>query len=207
MNYYTFFSKQARKPEGLFGRFYMKRIFEKGNHELNTHVFKNLSLKNNDRILEIGFGPGTLLKDIGDCLDTGFIEGVDFSKAMVGLAKKKNRKHIKSGKVKLIQGDFNSTVFQPNSFDKIFTVNTLYFWSDPAQTTEKIYRALKLNGKVIIGYHAKEEMENSPLNQDIFKYYSKEDVEKLLSAHNFKEIQTLSTTKSGKPCYCCMGSK
>jgi len=62
MSFSTFFSKQARKPTGIFGRFYMSRVFEKGNAELNALVYEALSIRENDHILEIGFGTGTLIK-------------------------------------------------------------------------------------------------------------------------------------------------
>ncbi|MDY6905131.1 MAG: class I SAM-dependent methyltransferase [Thermodesulfobacteriota bacterium] len=101
MNFSTFFSNQARKPAGLFGRFVASRIFEKGNAELNALVFETVSKIKHDHVLEIGFGTGKLIKEIADRMDDGIIEGVDFSKTMVGIARKKNRMHIKTGKVRI----------------------------------------------------------------------------------------------------------
>lgn len=62
MNFTTYFSKQARKPTGIFGRFYMSRVFEKGNVELNALMYETLSIRDNDHILEVGFGTGLLIK-------------------------------------------------------------------------------------------------------------------------------------------------
>lgn len=82
MNFSSYFSKQARKPAGLFGRFIMSRVFEKGNAELNALVYASLSVRDNDHVLEIGFGTGALIKKIAEHSKNGLIEGIDFSKSM-----------------------------------------------------------------------------------------------------------------------------
>jgi len=41
---------------------------------------------------------------------------MDFSNPIVAIAQKKNRKHIKSGRVKVQLGDFDKVEFRPNSF-------------------------------------------------------------------------------------------
>ena len=43
MNFETFFSKQARKPTGLFGRLIMSKIFDLGNAVLNDLDLRFLS--------------------------------------------------------------------------------------------------------------------------------------------------------------------
>lgn len=92
MNYTKYFSKQAKKPSGIFGRFYMSRVFEKGNAELNALTFDTISIEENNHALEIGSGTGTLLKNIADNLSKGIIEGIDFSEPMVAIAKKEEQK-------------------------------------------------------------------------------------------------------------------
>ena len=78
MSYPTFFSKQARQPTGLFGRFFSTRISDKGNVELNSFVQETLAVEKDDRILEIGSGPGTMIKEIADSVDSVSIEALDF---------------------------------------------------------------------------------------------------------------------------------
>jgi ubiquinone/menaquinone biosynthesis C-methylase UbiE len=208
MNFTTYFSRQARKPAGIFGRFYMSRVFEKGNAELNALMYETLSIQENDHVLEIGFGTGTLIKKIAALLNNGLIEGVDFSKSMVAIAQKKNRKHINSGKVKIHLGDFDEVLLDDNCYDKIFSVNTIYFWKDPNTTISKICRILKPGGKLIIGFHDKSEMEKMPLNRDVFQYYSTHDLTGLLSIHGLlNNIDIISKKGKQKTCYCAVGTK
>jgi ubiquinone/menaquinone biosynthesis C-methylase UbiE len=208
MNFATYFSKQARKPTGIFGRFYMSRVFEKGNAELNDLMYETLSVRENDHILEIGFGTGTLIKKIAAHLDNGFVEGIDFSKSMVVIAQKKNRKYINNGKVKIHLGDFDEALFDDNYFDKIFSVNTIYFWKNPDTTISKICRILKPGGKLFIGFHDKSEMEKMPLNRDVFQYYSAHDITQLLSIDgSLTNIDIISKKGKQNTCYCAVGTK
>ena len=183
MKYWDFFSEQARKPTGIFGRFYMSRVFEKGNAELNELMFETVSVEENNHVLEIGSGTGMLIKHMAENLSKGFIEGIDFSKQMVAMARKKNKKHINSGKVKIHLGDFEQAEFEANSFDKIYTVHTIYFWKKPDDTIAKIHRILRPGGRLVIGFRDKSEMDKMPLNKDIFKNYSAYDLKELLLKH------------------------
>jgi ubiquinone/menaquinone biosynthesis C-methylase UbiE len=208
MDYSTFFSKQARKPTGIFGRFYMSRVFDKGNIELNTFMYEILSVAGNDHILEIGSGTGALIKKIADHLTTGMIEGVDLSKPMFKISQRKNRNHIKNGKVKIHFGDFDNLTLDSNCFDKIFSVNTIYFWKNPEDTLSKVSSILKPGGKLVIGYHDKSEMEKMPLNKDVFNYYSTDDLKELLSINgSLNNIDTISKKGKGKTCYCAVAIK
>ncbi len=65
MSFSSFFSQQARKPAGLFGRFVMSTIFNKGNADLNGFVKELMAVQKNDSILEIGFGTGQLMYEKG----------------------------------------------------------------------------------------------------------------------------------------------
>lgn len=208
MDFESFFSKQARKPAGMFGRFYMSRVFEKGNRELNEMVKGNLFVGKNDRVLEIGFGTGMVIKSIADNLDKGVIEGVDFSKSMAGIARRKNRKHIRNGKVKILLGDFDELEFEENSFDKIFSVNTIYFWKNPEATIGKIFKLLKPGGKIVLGFHEKSEMEKMPLDSDVFMHYTTRDMRRLLSLDgSMDSVDIISKEGAKKICYCAVGTK
>ena len=181
----------------------MSRVFDRGNTELNNYLFENLSLKENDHILEIGSGTGKLACKITHQLTTGLIEGVDFSKSMFNISKRNNKQSISDGKVKFHFGEFEKRPFSPDSFDKVFSVNTVYFWQNPDVTIKKIARVLKQNGKLVVGYHEKREMEKKPLNRDVFKFYSVSEFEEFLASNgDLSDIKTNSKKGKGKICYC-----
>ena len=79
MSFSNFFSTQARKPSGFFGRFYMSRLFEKGNAELNALLHSALAIEPEDHVFELGFGTGQLIQELAEKLKNGCIQGIDFS--------------------------------------------------------------------------------------------------------------------------------
>lgn len=56
MSFSSFFSNQAQKPSGLFGRIVMATIFDIGNAYLNEMVNNALAIENKDHVLDIGCG-------------------------------------------------------------------------------------------------------------------------------------------------------
>ena len=201
MIFSTYFSKQAEKPSGLYGRFFMSRIFDKGNFELNNFVKETLAIKKSDHILEIGCGTGSILKHIANELENGSIEGIDFSKTMISLAKKKNKKHVLKKKAIIRHGNFDEMQFENNHYDKIFSVNTIYFWESPVSATSKAIDLLKANGMMVLGFHSKDEMERMDLDENIFQLYTLQDVRNLLKTDKIlKEVERF-TSKPGSISY------
>ena len=199
MNLKTFFSEQARKPSGLFGRWVMSKIFDYGNAALNNFMKEQLLLQENDHVLEIGFGTGKLIFEMAKQVNKGLIEGIDLSDTMVAIAEKKNKKYIAEGKVIIRQGDFEETAYNDNRFDKICSANTVYFWPQPHNCIKNILRILKPGGKLILAFEDIKQLESRPLNTNIFHIYHQDEIKKLLSRNGFfgsidmisKEIKSL----------------
>ena len=208
MSFKTFFSEQARKPSGLFGRFVMSRIFDYGNNTLNDFMQELLLLQENDHILEIGFGTGELITKMVKLINKGLIEGIDLSNTMVAIAEKKNKKYIAEGKVIIRQGNFEETAYNDNSFDKICCSNTIYFWPDPDNCIKKILRILKPGGKVILAFEDKEQLERRSLNTNVFHFYSQDEIKNLLSHNGFSEsIDILSKEIKSQRYHCAVAVK
>ena len=96
----------------------MPIIFDRGNAFLNSFVYDVIGIKPDDRILEIGCGTGSLIKEMAEKLENGFIEGIDFSSQMVMIAKRKNRKHIARGAVNITEDHFDDHSFKKTTFTK-----------------------------------------------------------------------------------------
>lgn len=204
MNFSTFFSKQARKPEGLFGRIIMRIVFDRGNAFLNNLVYDLMSVQTEDRILEIGSGTGKLIYKMALKLDKGFIEGIDFSSEMVSIASKRNKNNISKEKVKILEGDFDKMPFEKDRYSKACSVNTIYFWPSPVYTAKKISDILKPDGKLILAFEDIEQLKLRKLNPDIFNLYSKEEVQDLLINAGFSGNTNIVSRKKGNSVFHCI---
>ena len=138
MSFSSFFSKQARRPSGLFGKYIMSLIFDKGNEPMNQFVYGlNVSSKKMMKSLRLVFGTGKLIKRIAKKIDKGIIEGADFSRTMVSIAGKRNRKNIENGKARLYEANFDEMPFENKLYNKIYSVNTIYFLAKSATYCQK----------------------------------------------------------------------
>ena len=111
----------------------MSTIFDYGNAALNDFMKELLSLKENEHVLEIGFGTGKLISEMAKRVNKGLIEGIDLSDVMVATAKKKNKKYIAEGKVILRKAFIMKTVLIkfflqiPYIFGRISTITLRKF--------------------------------------------------------------------------------
>lgn len=62
----------------------------RNNRERNEWVVSLMEVQPNDRILEIGFGPGVAIEKLSYLVTTGFVAGIDASEIMVRQARKRN---------------------------------------------------------------------------------------------------------------------
>jgi ubiquinone/menaquinone biosynthesis C-methylase UbiE len=166
-----------------------------------------MSVKTDDRIIEIGSGTGKLIYQMARNIDNGLIEGVDFSSEMVSVARKRNRNNIAKGKVKIVEGDFDNIPYKKETYSKACSVNTLYFWPSPEYTTKKIADILIPDGMLILAFEDIGQLKQRNLNQDVFNLYSEDEVENLLINAGFSNSVTMVSRKKGDLIFHCAVAK
>ena len=77
-------------------------------------------------MLEIGFGPGWALERIPARAGEGFVAGVDHSEVMVRLARERNARAVRAGRVELKHGSASALPYGDESFDKEMAVNSTW---------------------------------------------------------------------------------
>ncbi|BBO68664.1 hypothetical protein DSCA_25940 [Desulfosarcina alkanivorans] len=79
------------------------------------------------------------------------------------------------------------------TFEKICSVNTIYFWTAPEATIKKMGRLLKPGGMLALGYEDIAQLKKRRLDTDVFRFYSHSDVETLVKNAGFSmDIRTRS---------------
>lgn len=207
MSFRTFFSKQARKPTGLWGRLIMSRIFDQGNTVLNDFIRELLTLQEDDHVLEIGFGTGKLINEIARQTHRGLVEGIDLSSTMLEMAKERNKEYIAKGRVKVVLGDFDQMEYRDNDFDKICSANTIYFWPDAKYSVRKMERILRPGGKLILGFEDKAQLAKRPLNRNVFSIYDENEVAQLLTGAGFSDVAIKSKEMNSAIVHCAVAVK
>jgi SAM-dependent methyltransferase len=109
-----------------------------------------LDVRSHDRILEVGMGPGIAIELLSQIAVEGFVAGIDHSDVMVRQATKRNAKAIRGGRVLLELGSAARLPQFDQPFDKIFTINSIHFWSDPIDCLKALRRLLKPGGLMAI---------------------------------------------------------
>jgi ubiquinone/menaquinone biosynthesis C-methylase UbiE len=162
-----------------------------GNNYLNKLAVQALDIQPNDHILEVGFGGGVALYKILKNIHGGFVAGIDYSPEMVKRGKRKFQKSIASGKMTLVEGNVTSMPFDDVSFDKVCTINTIYFWPDPTAGLKEILRVLKPGGRFVVGVGAKDSMEKRRITRYGFSLYSEQELKDLLTQAGLVYRQTI----------------
>lgn len=160
-------AKQLRRPSGILANAVGNQMNET-NRFLYDFTIKEMRLTDNESILEIGFGNGKFFDKIFSSANNLKISGLDFSPEMVKVAASSNPSTLKSGKLTLCLGSSDKIPFPDNSFDKVFCINVIYFWEDPAGHLKEIYRVLKHGGTFYTSIRTKESMVQMPFSKHGF---------------------------------------
>ena len=156
-------------------------------------------------IVEVGIGSGKAIQLLAKKYPKAKIIGVDYSKTMLESTKRRNRKLIKSNRLKLQLSSIDTMEIESNSVDLLFTINTLYFWSDPDAVCREIMRVLKENASFILSFNPGEEMNKEAYPSDIFTFYSVEEVKAILERNKFK-IESIESVSDRYEKYVCIVS-
>jgi len=180
---------QFKKPSGFLGKI-VSNIMINGNLPEYRMLINNMKIQANDKLLEIGFGPGVGINLIASNNQFSEIYGIDFSELMYKRAFKRNQAFISKNKVKLFYGDFLNTEIEINNFDKIYCLNVVYFWDSLETPFRKIRKLLKENGEFLIFMAKKEDLDKILFTKDgIFNRYSIEYIENTLKATGFNNVE------------------
>jgi ubiquinone/menaquinone biosynthesis C-methylase UbiE len=143
--------KQYRCPTGLLGQAVGNKMVRQHAPE-TAWTISLLEIKPADRVLEIGFGAGRAIELIAAQTPQCSIAGIDLSPTMVRVSRRRNAQAIKAGRVELRQGDVEHMPFQDGQFDKLLSIQALYFWSDPLRAVAEIARVLALGGRLALTF-------------------------------------------------------
>jgi trans-aconitate methyltransferase len=131
-------------------RFDGKKYEKSSEHqrEWGNKLVKELDLKGNETILDLGCGNGLITGELAERVPHGKVVGIDNSPSMIETAKTH-----KTVNTEFMLLDMNEMNFD-NEFDVVFSNATLHWILDHEKLLKKIYRGLKPNGFMRIQFAA-----------------------------------------------------
>jgi len=179
-------ARQLAHPTGLLGRV-MALLMNRRNAQMNALAVRQLTLSGTDRVLEIGFGGGPILQTL--LANAAFVAGVDRSPDMVARAKAHHARAVDEGRAEFRAGEVEAIPFEAESFDKICTLNTVYFWRSLDEGAGEIARVLVPGGRAVIGFLPKMHMDRLGVPLDIFTPRTPDEVIAALTRAGFREVR------------------
>ncbi len=186
---------QLGKPQGNIGNEVAKNMIET-NIGMIRHSIGSLSVQSGNKILEIGHGNGEHLKQLLDSDPSLLYYGLEISDLMHQHARSVNQEFVEQKRAEFIQYDGNTLPFEEAFFDRIFSVNTIYFWKKPEEFMQELYRVLKPGGILCLTFALKDFMQKLPFVQYGFQLYNIQDVEALAKVAGFSDIDALTQTET-----------
>jgi ubiquinone/menaquinone biosynthesis C-methylase UbiE len=145
----TTIDRQHRLPHGLLGRLIGEKMVRQHQPETDWTV-ELLDLQPHDRAVELGCGAGHSLALAARTAGLAHIAGMDLSPTMLHSAAHRLRRAGQRKQVSLLRGDLQTLPYADGSLDKIWSVHTFYFWTDPEAVFADLFRALAPGGTIVV---------------------------------------------------------
>lgn len=105
-----------------------------------------------ENILDVGCGGGWLVRELASRVPEGRVLGMDVSDEMIDRAR-----HASSSvrNAEFLIGSVDAIPRDSNSFDKVISVESSYYWPDPLAGLREIFRVLRPRGSawILINYY------------------------------------------------------
>lgn len=157
---------------------------------------RELNLKPNSRILDVGCGTGHAVVRLASMCPRGKVCGIDISAGMVAKASAKVSKNT-SAKVEFLQASSDDIPYPAAEFDHVLCTNSFHHYPSPSRVLEEMRRVLKPGGQLVI-------LENAPdlswytlawdrilrlVEKGHVRYYTSREIGVMLRASNFDELK------------------
>jgi len=163
---------------GFQGINWLERSEREIEEDVST-LIKNMKIKTNEIIADIGAGSGYHVFRMAPLAENGLVYAVDIQPEMLeAIELKKGSKRVSN--VETVLGSEKSINLPKNSLDKILLVDVYHEFSYPAEMVESIKNALKSNGQLFLIEYRGEDL-SVPIKK-IHKMTEKQSIKEMEAA-------------------------
>jgi ubiquinone/menaquinone biosynthesis C-methylase UbiE len=141
------FVAQFSGPRGALGHV-AGWLMARQNVPTNAWVVELLEVGPEDRVVEVGFGPGLALARNAE--RAAQVAGIDRSELMVAKARRRFATAIRAGRVDLRHGTVEQLPFADQAFTRAMAVNSLQFWPSVEAGLRELRRVLAPGGRLVL---------------------------------------------------------
>ncbi len=138
-----------RKPEGAAGEAMLERM-NRTHYEVTGWGLGFVRPEAGAFILDIGCGGGVTLSRLAELAPEGHVCGIDYSEVSVRKSLQYNHEFAEKGRIEVIQCSVENMPWSDCVFDLITTVESFYFWPEPAENLKEVFRVLKPGGTFLL---------------------------------------------------------
>jgi ubiquinone/menaquinone biosynthesis C-methylase UbiE len=174
------------RPSGVLGRL-GGMILARTNRRYAAWVVDLLDVRQPDRVLEIGFGPGVAIQMLA--ARAAYVAGVDPSAEMLRQATRRNAAAISDGRVELRRCSADDMPFVDGNFDKALAINSMQLWPDKLAGLREVSRVLRHDGQIAMAFTA-------------YSGQQREGVTELIAEAGFSDCRVVETERA----FCVLAS-
>lgn len=178
-------AEQLRCPSGDQG-LEIAQMMDESNITMTQHAIDQLPTTDSPHLLEVGHGGSNHLSKVLNKWPNAHYTGLDIAPLMHERALGLHSELIRAQKASFYLYDGLHMPFESETFDLAFTVNTLYFWDEPEQFLNEMYRVMTAGGSFVVTFGFKSYMKMLPFTSYGFTLYDMPDFEKMVARTPFQ---------------------
>jgi ubiquinone/menaquinone biosynthesis C-methylase UbiE len=195
---------QCKRPSGSFGRL-LARGMNSSHSPLTKWALGHIAVAAYSTALDVGCGGGRTVDRLAKIANDGWVVGLDYSEDAVVVSRRKNAKHIHEGRVEICHASVSSIPYGDDTFNLVTAVETLYFWPAPEADLLEVQRVMKPGGQLLVACTmykgGKYDARNRRFVNEIDMHYlSVEELQNLLEASEYEDIQVMVENDKGWIC-------
>jgi len=116
--------------------------------DITLKTLRRMEVRSGDRVLDLGCGSGWATRLLARLAgDSGSVVGLDISDEMVRQARDASN-DFKN--VQFMQGSAEGIPLEENSFDKLLSVESFYYYADQDRALDEVFRVMAPRGRLFI---------------------------------------------------------